>query len=347
MSLHDGELTDLGGSNFHGAEAALRRAAQAAHRRAEVAGTETGNSPAFGTMAAPHDSDRDPRKLSFSQAQGYQELPKPLKLGELPSEARIQIWNVLYNLLNQSKNESPSRRRPSSAEKSWANVLRRVHAIHDNEPLDDWNPRFESICISLRHRIENQDFNEVFDLIQYIMRDRECPENFVKYLQVTFKRCKLAYAIDSGPPPTIFPSVTAEEGQAIGASLQALAQAGLQGSASHLRNSAECVNKGDWAGSIRESIHAVESVARQIAPNEPDTLTQALNSVAGYGSLHPKLKDALKELYWYSSDEQGIRHALLDQDKAKVGMDEAVFMLGACASFASYLWRKHAAGGNP
>ena len=24
-----------------------------------------------------------------------------------------------------------------------------------------------------------------------------------------------------------------------------------------------------------------------------------------------------------------------------VGMDEAVFMFGACASFASYLWRKH------
>ena len=26
------------------------------------------------------------------------------------------------------------------------------------------------------------------------------------------------------------------------------------------------------------------------------------------------------------------------------GLDEAVFMLGACASFASYLWRKHVAG---
>ena len=28
---------------------------------------------------------------------------------------------------------------------------------------------------------------------------------------------------------------------------------------------------------------------------------------------------------------------------SNVGVDEAVFMLSACASFASYLWRKHMA----
>lgn len=36
--------------------------------------------------------------------------------------------------------------------------------------------------------------------------------------------------------------------------------------------------------------------------------------------------------------------ALLDHKHSSVGRDEAVFMLGACASFASYLWRKHAGG---
>ena len=50
------------------------------------------------------------------------------------------------------------------------------------------------------------------------------------------------------------------------------------------------------------------------------------------------------KLYGYTSDERGLRHPLLEREEANVGMDEAVFMLGACASFASYLWRKHAAG---
>ncbi len=45
----------------------------------------------------------------------------------------------------------------------------------------------------------------------------------------------------------------------------------------------------------------------------------------------------------YTSDEQGFRHLLLNKAEDNVTIDEAVFMLGACASFASYLWRKHQA----
>ena len=36
--------------------------------------------------------------------------------------------------------------------------------------------------------------------------------------------------------------------------------------------------------------------------------------------------------YGYTNDEQGIRHALLNKDAAEVGLDEALFMFGACAS---------------
>ncbi len=115
----------------------------------------------------------------------------------------------------------------------------------------------------------------------------------------------------------------------------------------HLRKASECINRSDRAGSIQESIHAVEAVARQIAPEKTDTLTQALNSIEKRNSLHSNLKEGFKALYWYTSDEQGVRHALLDREGASVGMDEAVFMLGACASFASYLWRKHTAGEAP
>ena len=52
------------------------------------------------------------------------------------------------------------------------------------------------------------------------------------------------------------------------------------------------------------------------------------------------MHQGLEKLYGYTSDEQGVRHSLLDQGQSNVGQDEAVFMLGACASFASYLWRK-------
>ena len=240
-----------------------------------------------------------------------------------------------------------------SISEPWYNILRLVHIHHDNQPLDEWSysPNhggllfsafngFSNLKSHLRHRIETHPFNKVFDLIQFVMRHPECPSGFIKAMKQVFADCRLAYVIDEKPPPTIRPAVTREEGAALLASLRTLDEAGLAGASSHLREASERVNQGDWAGSVRESIHAVESVARTLAP-DATTLAPALKSIEKSGALHPALKTAFSKLYGYASDERGIRHALLNGDGADVGADEALFMLGACASFASYLWRKN------
>ena len=345
MKSTDGERKGLGSSNFQGAEAALRRAAHVARRRAEEVSANTGRPLTSGPMGSLHGIGVDPRKLSFSQAQGYEKLPEPLRLGELSKEARVQIWNVVYLQLARSIRSKRSAWGTNYYYmiNPWMSILQRVHSVYEGQRVDEYDNGFESVCGSMRYRIETEEFNKVFDLIRFIMRDPECPEGFVEDMRAAFKRSRLAYAIDSGPPPTIIPAVTTEEGEAVAASLQTLDDAGLQGSASHLRKSAECINREAWADSIRESIHAVESVARQLNPRAA-TLAPALKSLEAQGALHPALKSAFSKLYGYTSDEQGIRHAHLNADQANVGMDEAVFMLGACASFASYLWRKHSAG---
>ena len=345
MKSTDGERKGLGSSNFQGAEAALRRAAHVARRRAEEVSANTGRSLTSGPMVPLHGIGVDPRKLSFSQAQGYEKLPEPLRLGELSKEARVQIWNVVYLQLARSIRSKRSAWGTNYYYmiNPWMSILQRVHSVYEGQRVDEYDNGFESVCGSMRYRIETEEFNKVFDLIRFIMRDPECPEGFVEDMRAAFKRSRLAYAIDSGPPPTILPAVTTEKGEAVVASLQTLAHAGLHGSTSHLREAVECINREDWAGSIRESIHAVESVARQLNPRAA-TLAPALKSLEAQGALHPALKSAFSKLYGYTSDEQGIRHAHLNTDQANVGMDEAVFMLGACASFASYLWRKHSAG---
>ena len=60
---------------------------------------------------------------------------------------------------------------------------------------------------------------------------------------------------------------------------------------------------------------------------------------------HSALKQAFDRLYGYTNTEQGIRHALLDKGAADVGLNEAIFMFGACASFAAYLTEKHRQAG--
>ena len=286
---------------------------------------------------------RDPKKLSFSQAQGYEDLPGQLKLGELPDQARTQIWNCLYLELKGSIEFSIIDGR-DCVSGNWKGILEVMHCFFDNGALDDWSSDWDVNRKKLRNRIEHDQFNRVFDRLQFIMRCPGCPDSFISSLKDIFQICGLAYAIDKGPPPTILPAATEEEGTQLVQSLESLQQAGLKGSATHLRAAAQEINAGDWAGAIRESIHAVESVARQIDPNASNTLAPALKSLEQQGALHPALKGAFNKLYGYTSDEQGIRHALLEHESAKADVNEAVFMLGACASFASYLWRKHVAG---
>ena len=145
---------------------------------------------------------------------------------------------------------------------------------------------------------------------------------------------------------TIYPATTPEEGKAIINAVQQFNDYGLDGARQHLMQSSAFINQGEWARSVHESISAVESVARQIAPGT-NTLGAALNQLRRDGLLeHRALEQGLGNLYGYTSDEQGVRHSLLDQGQSNVGQDEAVFMLGACASFASYLWRKGLAAGS-
>lgn len=333
-----------------GAEMALQRAATRATERAErVAGIAVREkSPDKAGSLRETQVGHDPGQLSFSQAQGYEEIPGPLRLEELPNDARTGIWNLLFDHIHRSKTTGGLDELDGGPwiRGAWEEILRAKHRHFEHRPVDDWDPRFSRIRRDLREYIEKQPFNQVFDLIQFVLRQRVCPPGFAAQMRDLFTRCRLAYAIDPGPPPTIVPAATPEEGSTVVDALQTLRHAGLDGSAAHLRAASERINASDWAGSVRESIHAVESVARQLDPKAERTLAKALDSLEKRGTLtlHPALENALITLYGYTSDEQGIRHAQFDRTDAQVGRDEAVFMLGACAAFASYLWRRHAAG---
>jgi hypothetical protein len=63
----------------------------------------------------------------------------------------------------------------------------------------------------------------------------------------------------------------------------------------------------DYRNSIKESILAVESMARVVAENEKATLADALKALEKSKKLHTALKDGFGKLYGYVNDEQGTR----------------------------------------
>jgi hypothetical protein len=93
-------------------------------------------------------------------------------------------------------------------------------------------------------------------------------------------------------------------------------------------------NAPDYRNSIKESISAVEAACREISGQPKATLGDALKKVAG---LHPALK-AFSNLYGYTNDADGIRHALLDEPS--LTKEDATFMLVACSAFVGFLYEK-------
>ena len=284
------------------------------------------------------DETLDPRNLTFSQAYGYEELPQPLKLEEISAGARTKLWSLLYDYVD-SESVIPEFSGPVVSG-NWRVILLFLHVDHYERALDEFDDSMKNFIGEYKQKFMFGRFNEVFDLLLAIMRQPECPQEFIRLVTVVFKESRLAYVVDVGPPPTIYPAVTREEGEAVLQATADLSNAGLSGAVNHLRKAADCINQGDPPGAVREGIHAVESAARSLDPNAR-TLEPALRSLEKAGGLHPALKQAFSNLYGFASDEEGIRHALIDNPQANVGQDEAVFMLGACASFSSYLARKH------
>ena len=54
--------------------------------------------------------------------------------------------------------------------------------------------------------------------------------------------------------------------------------------------------------------------------------------------IHPALKKAFNNLYGYTSDSGGIRHASLSESNLK--FEDAKFMLVSCSAFTNYLIAK-------
>ena len=281
----------------------------------------------------------DPTKVSFSQAQGLEPLPRQLQLGELPENARTGLWNAFY------LTHSDGYIRSFGIDPSWNEVLASVHAELFHRGLDTFSTDFNQVMNSYRGVFAEAPFNKVFDLILHIARHERCPEEFHARVASALQQHRLAYFYEA-KSRTIFQASTPEEGQAIIDAVRELNDYGLDGAQNHLMQSAAFINQSEWAQSVHESISAVESIGVQIAP-KGNTLGAALKNLSQQGiSVHPALNEGFGNLYGYTSNEQGVRHALLDQGQSNVGQDEAVFMLGACASFASYLWRKHLASGS-
>ena len=273
--------------------------------------------------------------LTFSQRQGYESVPDPMRLEEISDALRREIWNETRRLLQSMPHTD------LQFYEEGALFIERVLGRFTKKSENEIGKRSESVFASFKGIMLNYRFNKFLDFIEIVLHENSSHE-FVQKIAHIFEIHAAAYWLDlSCRPYQFFPRSNEAQCETTRSAIETIRASGMEGADTHLRQAATHINAGQFADSITDSIHAVESVARTIDP-ESKTLGEALRSLQKDGLLkHPALKEAFSKLYGYTSDEQGIRHALLDKGSPDVDLDEAMFMFGACASFAAYLVNKH------
>lgn len=113
----------------------------------------------------------------------------------------------------------------------------------------------------------------------------------------------------------------------------------------HLKRALELLadrDSPDYRNSIKESISSVEAMCNLVAGNSSTTLAQALKELDKTQDvmIHPALSGAFGKLYGYTSDSNGIRHALLEE--SNLDFEDSKFMLVSCSAFINYLRSKAA-----
>ncbi len=269
--------------------------------------------------------------VPFSQRIGLEPIPPQLKLGEVSAELRRLLYYYI-SLEIDRKSYAPY----SSAifRDEWKRVAMDLHVLFFKQPPDKFDYGVFENQKNLNLFIQRANIGELFNLVEFFIRHRGCSDELKRELAGAFVTTRAAYrvfdnkyiaAIGTEEQAAAFERAIAEaETKNANAARKQLIAAGVA-----LRNS-------DWAGCVRESIHAVEAMAVRLAPGT-DTLGAALKVLEQRGHLHGGLKAAFGSLYGYSSNEEGVRHALVFGDEAQVDEADALFMLGACASFVSYL----------
>jgi hypothetical protein len=280
------------------------------------------------------------KKLTFEQAEGIEPLPSQLKLREVSPRLRAVLWHEVHSYLSSAE-QSPAYDDYSYLDEPWSIILKDEHIYRQHRMADDFENDPKELIRATRSVFETRNYANIFGWLEFVFKHPACPPGFAGDIDAILHLCRAAYRVVEHK--VICPIASDTEHSTIVQAFADLATNQFNGARAHLRNAASHLTSGEYADSVRESIHAVEAVGRTLDPTA-DVLSKALAKLEQKISIHPAMKKGFTSLYAYTSDEGGIRHALLE-DAAKVDETDALFMLGACAAFVSYLLNKARSSG--
>ena len=200
-------------------------------------------------------------------------------------------------------------------------------------------PVYSGVCMeAINRRFFGLAWNEVYDFVEFVVACSEGQprENLIRACNSRLEKENSAYRIVGGKITLI---TSDEEIQSVESAIEKSLP--FPGVRTHLEKALSHLSERsnpDYRNSIKESISAVESMAKHISGKKKVTLDNALKTIKQAENLPASLQAAFSKLYGYTSNADGIRHALMEE--SNIGYAEAKFMLVACSAFTNYLVEK-------
>lgn len=203
-------------------------------------------------------------------------------------------------------------------------------------PLDSIPRSWSTALITMRQRFMAAEWNQVYDYIEFCAQNFPVAEENKKFRHLcnrVLERNKAGYRFvgDEIAELTSDEEIQAiEEAEALPDKFTVVSQ--------HLSRALALMSdrkEPDFRNSIKESISAVESMSSLLAGTKTANLGAALKILDKRHQLHGALKKGFETLYGFTSDADGVRHALLEE--SNLTFADAKFMLVTCSAFVNYL----------
>lgn len=274
--------------------------------------------------------------MKFSQRIGKYPIKTIMDKETISPELRNSLWTLMHELINDLY------RRQKQYNKSLtpaSEFFRDIWIFFYKRPIDNLPWSYGSVDITsatatVRDWFFKAEWYEIFDLIEFVSKYEA---SFCEACNGFMKEEMSAYRFVNNQ----IVEITSDE--EIAEIEQAIENTDRFAPVrTHLETSIKLLSdkkKPDYRNSVKESISAVEAIAKIITQNAKATLGQALHEIEKKHSIPNSLKSSFSALYGYTSDASGIRHSLLD-NSVPVEQEEARFMLVACSAFINYLIAK-------
>ena len=267
--------------------------------------------------------------MRFSERMGIKKVSDIIQKESMDKDLRTDLWNMFF-LFREKEYIS-----------DFDDKLQKLLYIHFFK-RSLYGRSYYNFTTEIENYIKNEKWFEVYDLIEFIIKVlsqtswHHQPADLLKKLfNSVLKRNNSAYRFVDDEIAPITDDMEIKE-------IETAQENALSNVQTHINTALGLLSdrqKPDYRNSIKESISAVEALCREITGES--TLDRALPALKKEGVSIPKmLRQSFEKFYHFTNGENGIRHALMDEEQ--VDFEEAKYMLVLCSAFINYIQGKKA-----